>query len=97
MAHGPYVKKEQVIAVKKALEKGTSISFIAALTGRSTQTICRIKGGDFDWMLKDPPPPEDQNGVQKDIRDIGLLLHTIANQNEQIIGILDSIRKAWLE
>lgn len=62
MAHGPYVKKEQVIAVKKALEKGTSISSIAALTGRSTQTICRIKGGDFDWMLKDPPPPGGPEG-----------------------------------
>ena len=88
-------KKEEVAVIKKALNDGTSVSSISALTGRSIQTIQRIKDGNFDWMLKTQPAKEP-NENQQYIRDIGRLLHTIANQNEQIIGILDSIRKAWV-
>lgn len=92
MAHGKIVRNEEILAIKKAIASGIDVQSIVALTGRSKQTVYRIKNGDFD-----EPRFLGGGDTQKDIRDIGRLLHTIANQNEQIIGILDSIRKAWVE
>lgn len=38
-------------------------------------------------------PQEDPQDLMVAINQIGILLHTIANQNEQIIGILDHINR----
>ena len=48
MAHGKIVRNEEILAIKKAIASGIDVQSIVALTGRSKQTVYRIKNGDFD-------------------------------------------------
>ena len=95
-------KKDLVCALYKS---GKNVPEIESILGISNVSIYKILNyrGLRPYSRKKPAPTatevkaesvraEEQNLLTA-INQIGILLHTIANQNEQIIGILDHINK----
>lgn len=66
MAHGKFMTKEDVEYIKKWINKGLKTTDVAEITGRSRDTISKVRTGAYDYLLIHYETPEMPKQISAD-------------------------------
>ena len=83
MSLGRLMRKEDVVDIKKWLEKGLKTSDVAEITGRSRDTVNKVRSGFYDYLLKEnyeTPEMKICNRKEDKLDEIIVLLNVIAER-----------------